>query len=297
MALALLAVVVVLDQAAKWWAWRHVSWTSINSGGDILVGRTIGAWYAGPVTGALLDLLDFALLSAAVSVLARCRAPAAAGVPGVLMTGGWGSNLLDRLGAHYWTAPGSIRGVVDFIHIGGRYYNIADLFIIGCTPLFLLAAGYQGVRAARRPATAGTASPPAASRPRAWARIPALAGAGVTLVVALGAANYGGVNSATRAPARKATHMHVRSRPYRSVRANRHPGLCDADASQRALPAATPENALTVGQATSGGGGSDAGWSSTGVARRGCAVFEQQQRDVVVGVAAGVPVRGCHQGV
>jgi len=26
-------------------------------------------------------------------------------------------------------------------------------------------------------------------------------------------------------------------------------------------------------------------------------VFEQQECDVVVGVAAGVPVRGCHQGV
>ena len=46
MVLALLAVVVVLDQAAKWWAWRHVPWTRINSGGDVLAGRTIGAWYA-----------------------------------------------------------------------------------------------------------------------------------------------------------------------------------------------------------------------------------------------------------
>src|SRR5215469_5211129 len=86
--LALLAV-VVLDQAAKWWAWRHLSWTEINSGGDILVGRTVGAWYADPVTGALLDLLDFGLLSLAVLVLARCRATAAAVVPGGLMTGGW----------------------------------------------------------------------------------------------------------------------------------------------------------------------------------------------------------------
>src|SRR5215472_8064959 len=72
--LALIAVVVVLDQAVKWWAWRHVPWATINSGGDLLVGRTIGAWYAGPVTGALLDLLDVGLLSIAVSVLARYRA-------------------------------------------------------------------------------------------------------------------------------------------------------------------------------------------------------------------------------
>jgi hypothetical protein len=44
--LAMVVAVVVLDQAAKWWAWRHVSWTTINSGGDLLVGPAIGAWYA-----------------------------------------------------------------------------------------------------------------------------------------------------------------------------------------------------------------------------------------------------------
>jgi lipoprotein signal peptidase len=196
--LALLVVVVVLDQAAKWWAWRHVPGTRINPGGDILVGRTIGAWYAGPVTGALLDLLDFGLLSIAVLALARFWRTAVTGVPGALMTGGWGSNLSDRLGMHYWTAPGSVRGVVDFVHIGGHYYNTADLFIIGCTPLFLLAAGYQGVRAARRPVAAGIAPSPARRRLRATARIPALAGAVLILVVALGAANYGGVNAAPR---------------------------------------------------------------------------------------------------
>ena len=114
------------------------------------------------------------------------------------MTGGWASNLLDRLGIHYWTAPGSVRGVGDFIHLGGHYYNVADFFIIGCTPLFLLAAGYQRVRAARRPAAAGRVPPPARSRARAWVRIPALAGAGLILVVSLGAANYGGVNAAPR---------------------------------------------------------------------------------------------------
>jgi lipoprotein signal peptidase len=162
--LALLITVVALDQTAKWWAWRHVSWTKINSGGDALVGHTIGAWYAGPVTGALLDLLDFGLLSVVAWALARRRAPAAVVVPGALMTGGWVSNLLDRLGIHHWTAPGSVRGVVDFMHIGAHYYNVADFFIIGCTPLFLLAAAYQTVRAARRRVTAGSVPPPARSR-------------------------------------------------------------------------------------------------------------------------------------
>jgi len=202
---ALLVAVVVLDQAAKWWAWRHFSWTKINSGGDVLVGRRISAWYAGPVTGALLDLLDYGLLSIAVSALARRRAPAAVSVPGALMTGGWGSNLLDRLGSHYWTAPGSVRGVVDFIHVGGHYYNVADIFIISCTPLLLLAAGYQRVRAARRPAAAGSVPPPARSRVRARVRVPALVGTGLILIVALGAARYGGVNAAPRAPTSRTT--------------------------------------------------------------------------------------------
>src|ERR1700749_1007373 len=196
--LALIAAVAVVDQAAKWWAWRHVSWTQINSGGDVLVGPTVGGWYAGPVTGALLDLLDVGLLGVALALLVRCRVPAAVSVPGALMMGGWFSNLLDRLGAHYWTAPGSVRGVVDFIHLGGHYYNVADFFIMGCTPLFLLAAAGQGALAAR------SAPPPVRSwaRLRARIRLSALAGTGLVLVVALGAANYGGVSAASSAPAR-----------------------------------------------------------------------------------------------
>ena len=195
--LPLIATVVVLDQAVKWWAWRHIPWTKINSGGDVLVGRTISAWYARPVTGALLDLLDFGLLTIAVSVLARYRVPAAVSVPGALMAGGWGSNLLDRLGAHFWTAPGSVRGVVDFIHFGAHYYNLADFFIISCTPLFLLAAAYHGVRAALRRGHGQECTVCARrGRARVRMRVPAFAGVGLVLVVALGAANYGGVNAA-----------------------------------------------------------------------------------------------------
>jgi lipoprotein signal peptidase len=206
--LPLIATVVVLDQVVKWWAWRHIPWTKINSGGDVIVGHTIGAWYARPVSGALLDLVDFGLLSIAVSVLVRYRVPAVVGVPGALMVGGWGSNLLDRLGAHFWTAPGSVRGVVDFIHFGPHYYNLADFFIISCTPLFLLTAASYGVRAARRQAAPGSAvaestPPPARGRTRMRLRIPALAGAGLILVVALGAANYGGVNAASSTPTRQ----------------------------------------------------------------------------------------------
>jgi lipoprotein signal peptidase len=196
----LVVVVVVLDQTAKWWAWRHIGWARINSGGDLLVGRDVGSWYADPVTGALLDLLDSGLLGVALIVLMRCRLSATVRVLGALMVGGWVSNLLDRLGVHYWTAPGSVRGVVDFIHIGGHYYNVADFFIIVCTPLFLLAVAYQGVRATMRRTAAG--SPWRAARGVALARLrlPALIGMGLALVVTFGAANYGGVSAATRPP-------------------------------------------------------------------------------------------------
>jgi lipoprotein signal peptidase len=192
MVLALLTGVVLTDQAAKWWAWRHSSWAAINPGGDLLIGPRIGAWYASPVAGALLDLLDFGLLSIAVAVVARCRTTAAVTVPATLMIGGWCSNLLDRLGVHYWTAPGSVRGVVDFLHIGGQLYNVADLCIIGGTPLFLLAVGYLGARAAWRSGALGKS--PAHAHGRARSRVPVLVGAGLVLAVVLGATNYGAAN-------------------------------------------------------------------------------------------------------
>jgi hypothetical protein len=71
--LAPLAAVIVVDQAAKWWAWRDVPGAHINPGGDFLTRRRVGRWYAQPVPGALLDLLDFGLVSIATAILARRR--------------------------------------------------------------------------------------------------------------------------------------------------------------------------------------------------------------------------------
>jgi lipoprotein signal peptidase len=202
MVASLIAAVVVLDQTAKWWAWRNVPWAVINSGGDVLVGHAIGVWYTRPVTGALLDLLSVGLLGIAVFILTRRWVSSAVRIPGTLMIGGWASNVLDRLGLHYLTAPGSVRGAVDFIHIHGYYYNIADFFIIGATPIFVLALGYEGVRAAMRRASARRAAPPERGGrvPARGSRVPvrllALAGAGLVLAVALGATHDGGVTAA-----------------------------------------------------------------------------------------------------
>jgi lipoprotein signal peptidase len=192
--LALVAVVVVLDQATKWWAWRHVSGVIINSGGDMLVGPTVGQWYANPVMGALLDVLDLGLVLVAGFILVRRRRPPLVLDSGTLVLAGWGSNLLDRLGMHYWTAPGSVRGAVDFIHIGHAYYNFADFFIVGATPVFLLAVAYLGWRAESAPATSGRVTQDGHPRSRVLARISAFFGAvGLIVVVALGAADYGSV--------------------------------------------------------------------------------------------------------
>jgi lipoprotein signal peptidase len=200
--LALLAAVIMVDQAAKWWAWRHVPGVNINPGGDFLTGPTVGRWYAHPVTGALLDLVDCGLVSIAAAILGRRRRRAAVTICGSLMIGGWASNLLDRLGMHYWTAPGSTRGAVDFISTGARCWNLADFFIIGATPLFLLATARLTKRAAGRPG-ASPARP--AIRDHLRARVPAVAAAGAALImtVALGAAHPGSLTKPRPASTRR----------------------------------------------------------------------------------------------
>ncbi|MCW2522931.1 MAG: signal peptidase [Frankiales bacterium] len=144
---ALVAAIILLDQSVKWWAWRHIP-AVINQGGDVLVGATISRWYADPVQGTLLDLLDLGVLSTALTLLWRRRHSLAVLITGGMMLGGWSSNLLDRLFMHYLTAPGSNRGAVDFMHLGRHYYNVADLFIIAGTPLFVLAVGAHWVAVA-----------------------------------------------------------------------------------------------------------------------------------------------------
>ena len=191
--LALLAAVIVMDQLTKGWAWRHAPLAKINYGGNIFVGDTISQWYAAPVTGALLDLMDFGVLTTAALILLRGRSPAIVFVPGALMVGGWISNLLDRLGLHHMTAPGSVRGAVDFIPLGSIRYNVADVFIVVGTLLFILAVTARALPA-RRTATAAHSLPARYGRRRAWLSGVASA-ACVVVAVGFGAVNYGGVTT------------------------------------------------------------------------------------------------------
>ena len=178
--LALLAMVIVVDQLSKWWAWRHAPLVKINYGGNIFVGDTISQWYADPTTGALLDLIDFGLLNVATLVLIRRRPPAVVLVPGGLMIGGWISNLLDRLGLHYVTAPGSVRGAVDFIPLDPIRYNLADITA-------------STLSTNRSPAASPTL-PARHRRGRTWLSRAATATC-LLAVVGFGAVNYGGVTT------------------------------------------------------------------------------------------------------
>jgi lipoprotein signal peptidase len=195
--IALLTAVILVDQLAKWWAWRHASLTQINYGGNSFVGGAVSRLYAHPLAGAVLDFVDFGLLILAAFVLVRRRPPALVLVPGAVMVGGWISNLLDRLGTHYWTAPGSVRGAVDFIPFGRILYNVADVFIVCGTLLFILA-----VIASAWSKTASRPPPIEHRRPRTRAWLSAIASATCLVVaVGFGAVNYGGVTRPTTPPA------------------------------------------------------------------------------------------------
>jgi lipoprotein signal peptidase len=196
--LTLLATVVLLDQATKWWAWRHASGALINPGGDLLVGRIVGSWYAGTVTGRVLDLLGVGFLSIAVFLLVRRRRTVAVLASAALMTGGWGSNLLDRLGMHSWTAPGSIRGAVDFVPVSHYRFNLADLVIVGATAAFVLSVGQPRLASTRRSVLAQDPARPGRRRRRT--RRSAFAGAvGIGVVVAVGTIGYTAAMPATAA--------------------------------------------------------------------------------------------------
>ncbi|MCW2617088.1 MAG: hypothetical protein JWR28_237 [Modestobacter sp.] len=112
-AIGLLVVVVVVDRTTPWWAWRNDSGAIIDAGSTWPIGRPVSGWFSGLVTGAVLDLLGVGPLSLAGHLLVRRRRRQAVLVAGARMIGGWGSNLLDRLGLHRATAPGSARGAVD----------------------------------------------------------------------------------------------------------------------------------------------------------------------------------------
>src|SRR3954470_21472203 len=123
------AVVIATDQAAKYVAWRHHA-ALLNQGGFIALRPDMRAWFAAPTVGAVADAVGLALVALGVTALLRRprRPPVLFGA--ALVAAGWTSNLLDRFGLHELTAPGTVRGVVDFIPSGGgSRSNLADGWI------------------------------------------------------------------------------------------------------------------------------------------------------------------------
>jgi lipoprotein signal peptidase len=195
--LLLLIAVVALDQGTKAWAWRQASVTIINSGS--VMGGAVNACFSGRISGAVLDFFDAVALCAAGFVLVRIPRRPAVLVSATLVIAGWGSNLLDRLGMHSVTAPGSVRGAVDFIHVGRFHINVADLFIAGATTVLLaLVAGRSrrsrsvGPRSAERTAGPGRPARRTSRRTAAWAASAAVAvAAGLAVDVSIAAVHYG----------------------------------------------------------------------------------------------------------
>jgi lipoprotein signal peptidase len=144
---AVLLIVTGLDQVSKWWAYRHTAWPLVNIGGNLVIGTTLSRWlsYSGP--GAVLDLFGALLLALGTYLLLRRPRRRSTTVAGGLFLTGWFSNLLDRLGLHEVTAPGSARGVVDFIFIGTQTFNFADISIALGTAGLLAAAALKFARA------------------------------------------------------------------------------------------------------------------------------------------------------
>jgi lipoprotein signal peptidase len=193
--LGAVAGIALSDQGIKWWAWRHASEARINDGGDAFVPSSVGSMYAGRVTGGLLDLFDSGLLIVIVLLFTRRRRSTLVSISGYALIGGWSSNLLDRLALHYWTAPGSVRGVVDYLPIGQHYYNVADLFITSGTVLMTLGIGRSVLRRVRSTERSTNAAlTPRRHQPRrVRSTVSAAAAVAVlTALVTVGVVNFGG---------------------------------------------------------------------------------------------------------
>lgn len=139
--LVLAAVVLLVDQASKFWAISALS----DGEGITLIPRLIGlrlllnpgaAFSIGEGTTWVFTLTAAAAVAGILYVGRRLRSPAWALVLGALL-GGATSHLLDRL----FRPPGFAQGhVVDFIDYGGLFVgNVADIALtVGCALLLLL---------------------------------------------------------------------------------------------------------------------------------------------------------------
>lgn len=149
--LAMLLVVAYCDQMSKAWAWRHAGRAKVNSGGNMLVSPAVSGWLRSPVLGGAFDVLGSVVLATSLMLLVRRRRHPAVLTSLTLLIAGWTSNLCDRLGLRYFVAPGSRRGVLDFLHFWGRLWNVADLAILAGSVLLVPALLLAHIERRRQP--------------------------------------------------------------------------------------------------------------------------------------------------
>ena len=182
-ALAAIAILVIaVDQLTKAWAWRSDGLVHINSGSGLLFGDRAGAVYRDVRWGSLIDVVALGLIVALGVALARLRLPRLPFTGAALILAGWASNLGDRIGLHELTAPGSVRGVVDFLRFDGRLWNLADLTIIAGTGLCTVFVALTAIRRNERADVPATEWSTASTAPSpAWAATSAQVGDGVVV--------------------------------------------------------------------------------------------------------------------
>ena len=175
-ALAAIALLVIgADQLTKAWAWRRYDLVHINSGSGLLFGDRAGEVYRDARWGSLIDVAALAAIVLLGSALARLRLSRSGFAGSALVLAGWASNLGDRIGLHELTAPGSPRGVVDFLRFDGRLWNVADLTIIAGTLLCTFSITPLGRRSRRRAALTTGQAPESAPSSSATKSMPASA--------------------------------------------------------------------------------------------------------------------------
>lgn len=139
LALVVAGVVVVADQASKWWALRALDDRVIDLGPvDLRLSFNSGTAFG--LGGGLAPFLVVVAVIVLVAVLARggLLAGTTSAVAAGLVLGGAIGNLGDRL----FRGPGWLRGkVVDFLDLGWwPVFNLADSAIVVGALLLVLAA-------------------------------------------------------------------------------------------------------------------------------------------------------------